>query len=95
MSNLKFMFANNSKWRSNGKGYWVSLIVYNVPIGIKKVELKFNNSWKKASKVGGKLGQQWSLPQPANYRTYKKRDLIVRVRLRSLVFRLVDPVWPD
>lgn len=81
MNNIKFMFAKNSKWKKNGKGYWVSLIIYGVNDGISKVELNNGGGWKKASKVGGKLGQQWQLPQPSNYRNYKKRTLNVRVRL--------------
>ena len=81
MGDLKFMFGKDSKWKRDGKGFWVSLIIYNTSDGISKVELNNGGGWQKASMVGGKLGSQWNLPQPSNYRNYGgSRILNVRVR---------------
>lgn len=68
MGDLKFMVASGSKWIKGGYGFWVSLIVYNVPNGIGGVEQRVGDGWMAVDDVSW-LGQQWSLAQPADYRS--------------------------
>ena len=59
------MWAAQSRWFAPGRGFWLSLIVYNVPNGISRVQQQLRNgSWPSLER-NGRLGQQFSLRQPA------------------------------
>jgi hypothetical protein len=53
----------------NGGGFFVSLVIYNVPGGIGLVEQNVGASWVKLDNLEA-LGQQVVLKEPEDYRTY-------------------------
>lgn len=56
-----------------------SLIIYNVPNGIGSVEQKDGSGWKQTKHLS-RLGQQWLMQQPSDYRTAKTFEFVVRVK---------------
>lgn len=81
MNDLKFMWGRNSKWIRNGKGFYVSLIIYNTANGIGSVR-----QWQGGSRYDlleplKWLGQQYILAEPYNYRDVQgsDREFIIEV----------------
>lgn len=86
MGDLGFMVASGSKWIKGGYGFWVALIVYNVPNGIGGIEQRVGDSWKAVDDVNW-LGQQWNLAEPADYRA-DNADRAFEVRVKDVSGKL-------
>ena len=83
MGDLGFMFASGSKWIKGGYGFWAALVVYNVPNGIGRVEQKVGDGWTSVDDINW-LGQQWSLAEPADYRTASGSGRTFEVRVSDV-----------
>jgi hypothetical protein len=72
------MFKDGSKWLSGGKGFYSSLVVYDIDNGIGGVQQKVGNEWKPLANLND-LGQQFIMEQPAEYRGFSSREFQIRV----------------
>ena len=66
MSGLKFIWKDGSRWFPNGGGFWATVIVYNTPNGISKVEQQAGGKWVALDTLWI-LGQQFTLTAPDGY----------------------------
>lgn len=79
MSEPKFMWKDGSKWLPGGRGFWATLIVYNVDNGISSVEQKIGNQWVRLGQLNH-LSNMWVMKEPDDYRSPEgRKSFMVRV----------------
>ena len=74
----KFTFKNDSMWKPRGRGFWASLVIYDLDRGIGRVEQKAGSRWVRLHTLND-LGQQFVLAEPHNYRDYDERYFDLRL----------------
>jgi hypothetical protein len=88
------MFKDGSKWMPNGKGFFASLVIYNVSNGIGLVQQKVGGTWKTLSNLND-LGQQFIVEQPTEYRNYASRSFDILVTdVNGLEYGTYNVKWP-